>query len=171
MFYDGITIRIRSEHEHEHEHESSESESDDEQGRVLEAFLTRQKDLDRKLDATRDPNTRQYNGKASIKKLKEYLKEANDCFEQYEEVDDGLSTPDYLMLSHQRRLDGVEPSDPAPSQLKVLAWGGVKIAKITLAEAYEARPSAGQNMEEAIKLYESLVDLALRARIQIWESD
>ena len=146
----------------------SSSSSSSEEG-ASEEFLRRQLNLERKLEKTRDPRTNQYNGKASIKKLKEYLKEANCCFKNHSVYDDGILTTDYDVLADQRRMNGIVSSDP-PSQMKVLAWGGVKIAKITLAEAYE-RHETKENLEEAIKLYESLVNLALRARMEIWESD
>ena len=124
---------------------------------------TRLADLERGLMATRKPNNI-YNGKASIKKLKRYVDEANECLEQYPNYDDGTAAPPYAMLGHQRRMAGL-PSDP-PSQMKVKAWSMVKISRSTLAEAYEETKN-----DEAVELYESLIEHCRSARVEIWEGE
>ena len=59
-------------------------------------------------------------------------------------------------------MDGIIPSDPTSSKKKVMTWGRVKVAKHTLAEAYK-RNLTKKNMDKAIILYKSLINLALRA--------
>mmetsp|Transcript_10683 Transcript_10683/g.23639 ORF Transcript_10683/g.23639 Transcript_10683/m.23639 type:complete len:470 (+) Transcript_10683:237-1646(+) len=120
-------------------------------------------DLERDLMATRRPSN-VYNGNASIKKLQGYAGEANECLEQYSHCDNGEIPEQYTMLAYQRSIAGL-PSIP-PSQMKVVAWSMVKIAKLTLAEAYEEKKK-----EEAVEVYESLVDHCMRARVEIWEGE
>lgn len=120
--------------------------------------------LESALMATRSPNNR-YNGKnASISELQEYVNEATECLEQYPDCDDGEISPPYAMEAFQKQVAGL-PSEP-PSAMKVLAWSMAKIAKLTLAEAYEE----GKN-DQAVVIYETLVDHCLRARVEIWEPD
>lgn len=118
--------------------------------------------LEKDLLATRSPHNI-YNGNASIKILQEHLDNATECLAQYPNCDDGTVSTPFAMLAHKRRMAGLPLSNP-PSQMKVLAWSMVKISMLTLAEAYEE-----QKKEEAVEVYESLVDHCLRARVEIWE--
>ena len=68
------------------------------------------------------------------------------------------------MEAMKRNMMGL-PAD-LPSQMKVMAWSMVKIARVTLAEAFEEKKNP-----EAIELYISLVEHCKRARVEIWEGE
>lgn len=93
---------------------------------AAEAFLSRQKRLESKLRKTRNPRGA-YNG----------LKEAEEQFAKFPDVDNGRPTQQYLQVAIARRMTGM-PGE-CPSEIKALAYGNLKHARHTLAEAYEAK--------------------------------
>ncbi|KAL7539496.1 hypothetical protein ACHAWF_006423 [Thalassiosira exigua] len=122
--------------------------------------------LERDLGSVRGPGLHDpYNGEASVKNLRRFVAEATDIFETYPDFDDGRVAPAFAILAHNRSGAGL-PSEP-PSQVKVMVWNMVKIARLTLAEAYEAK----EKWEEALVEYEFLVDHCFRARAEIWEGE
>lgn len=129
---------------------------------VAELFLSKQKRLGRKVSNTRN-SSGLYNGTTPISSLKTLLEEAEEQFERFPEADNGRPTQEYLQVAIARRISGV-PGE-CPSETKVLAFRNLKMARLSLAEAYEAKDS----YEKALPLYLQLVDQAQEMRSEVWE--
>jgi len=132
---------------------------------MAEAYKCRLKKLERKVKSSQGADFL-YNGKTPIGKLTKNLNEAEACLELLPEFDDGKALPQLRMVSFARSLTGL-PSEPIPSEMKVLAWSMLKVARVMLAEALEAQ----EKHEEALPLYHVLIDQTLRMRMEVWESD
>jgi tetratricopeptide (TPR) repeat protein len=166
---------------------SSSSSNNDISNISIEEFKERQLDLERNLQSARHSRTYKYDGNTPIKKLKLYLTDATTLYGQYKDYDNNNDnenneneiSPSYIMVAQQRRnfiltqgnIDINNLVDDSylnpPSIIKVRAYGGMKIAQMLLAEAYEEQ----QQYSNAIPLYEALVDLCKISRNDIWESN
>jgi tetratricopeptide (TPR) repeat protein len=123
----------------------------------MEEFLRRQATLKRRVEAMVKASSQ------SLERLREDIQEAETCLELLAEFDNSQVAPIYQMLAENRRMDGL-PCAP-PSEMKVEAWNMLKIARLTLAEALEAKES----YEEALPLYHLLVEQNTRMRLEVWE--
>jgi len=135
-------------------------------------FILRQCALHERLFKLQSPNAPafSYDHTSNIAELKELLHEAEEChaiYEQYGTAVDMVVPPDhhFIQAMGEDRLHAGLSVDHPPSKSKVFAWGGLKVARLFLAEAYEYLYA----YDQAIPLYHLLVNQALRMREEMWE--
>lgn len=113
---------------------------------------------------SRHTNVLKAGSSTAITVLKKNVKEAEDCMNLLSQLDDRVPTPQYAALASQRARDGL-PGLP-PSEMKVDSYCLCKLARVTLAEAFEER----EQYAAALPIYKELVEQAKIARQEIWES-
>ena len=100
----------------------------------------------------------------AVEEFQQLLREAEWCFEVYEQFDDGRPAPWIQERLEQRRLAG-KPIHPVPSLIKTIVWMNLRCARNLLSNAYYLRG----DFEAALPLCHSILDQALRMPTEIWD--
>ena len=103
---------------------------------------------------------------ASTAYLKDLVEESLECVRLLPELDDGKISPEYQQVAMARAQKGLSHHEP-PSELKAMAWAGLKMSRVLLAEQLEAE----SKYEEALAVYHELVTQAKTMRFEFWEPD